>query len=124
MCRELTSQVGYDEYCLKNTPSRHKHIGPFLTIMQPWELMKLFENLQRLELRQHPEKAYKDRFLLFEQLTALKKLNSLKVHWHHSHISFSLLQVLHSICLTCTIGIYSAVRYVHTLKLAKVVMTQ
>ena len=55
--------------------------------MQPWELAKLFKNLQHLELRQHPEVAYKDNMSSFEQLTALRKLKSLKVHWHHSQCS-------------------------------------
>ena len=63
--------------------------------VQPWELVKLFENLQRLELRQHREVAYKDSKSAFEQLTALTRLESLKVHWHHSHTNFSVLQVMY-----------------------------
>ena len=62
--------------------------------MQPWELAKLFENLQHLDLRQHLELAYKDCKASFEELTALRRLKSLKVQWHPSHRNFSVLQVL------------------------------
>ncbi len=73
-------------------------------IMQPLELVKLFENLQHLELRQHAEVAHMDSTSSFEQLAALTRLNSLTVHWHHSHSNFSLLQVLHYRYLRCYVS--------------------
>ena len=83
-----------------------------LLTMQPWELAKLFRNIKCLELRQHPELACKDVKSSFEQLTALTRLNSLKVHWHHINTDsdFSVLQVLHCQCFISIIGMDASVQ--------------
>ena len=60
--------------------------------------MKLFKNLESLDLRQHTEAAFKGSWSPFKQLTALTRLNSLKVHWHKSWCSFSLTQVRNCRC--------------------------
>ena len=72
--------------------------------MQPWELVKLSENLQRLELRRDLGMGSMDRMPSFEQLAGLTRLNSLKVHWPRSHLNFPLFQVLSCRHLNCYVS--------------------
>ncbi|CAL5228732.1 g11917 [Coccomyxa viridis] len=61
--------------------------------LQHWELVKLFSNLESLDLRQHTEEACEEGQSPFEQLTALTRLKHLKVQWHKSWCNFTLTQV-------------------------------
>ena len=72
--------------------------GPSVTLvivdaMQHQELAKLFQNLESLDLRQPTKAAFDDYQSRFQQLAALTRLTSLKVHWDWSWGSFALSQV-------------------------------
>ncbi len=67
--------------------------------MQHWELAKLFQHVESLDLRQPIKAAFEDYRSRFEQLKALTRLKSLKLHWDWSWGSFALSQV-HAKALT------------------------
>ena len=71
----------------------HQGMSETLMTMQHWELVKLFSNLESLDLRQHTEEACEEGQSPFEQLTALTRLKHLKVQWHKSWCNFTLTQV-------------------------------
>ncbi len=61
--------------------------------VQHQELVKLFQNLESLDLRQPTNAAFQDYQSRFGQLKALTRLQSLKLHWNWSWGSFALSQV-------------------------------
>ena len=69
--------------------------GALKTVMavQHQELVKLFQNLESLDLRQPTNAAFQDYQSRFGQLKALTRLQSLKLHWNWSWGSFALSQV-------------------------------